>query len=128
MRILSPVVDPATCLLPVSISYGNHLCAVVPEPICNNNAWLAVPLHGSFYEFKCCFAITAFTYSAFQHFTSMITSTPKIMRSPLIFAKTSAKQVSSDSAAARALQKIRRRAYWGPKAVRASKKIHKAIA
>ena len=79
MRILSSVVYPATCFLPVSISYDNHRCAVGTQFVRYYNFRLAIALHGFSYEFQRGFAIGALGDIAFQNFTFVIYGPPQIV-------------------------------------------------
>ena len=79
MRILSSVVYPTTCFLPVSISYDHHRCAVGTQLVRYYNFRLAIALHRFSYEFQRCFAISALTHITFQNFTFVIYGTPKVV-------------------------------------------------
>jgi hypothetical protein len=79
MRILSSVVYPATCFLPVSISYDHHRCAVGTQFVRYYNFRLAIALHWFSYEFQRGLAISTLTYVTFQNFTFVIYSTLKVV-------------------------------------------------
>jgi hypothetical protein len=79
MRVLSSVVYPATCFLPVRISYDHHRCAVGTQFVSHYNSRLATALHRFSYEFQRSLAISALTYITLKHLTFVIYSTPKVV-------------------------------------------------
>ena len=79
MRILSSVVYPATCFLPVSISYDHHRCAVGTQFVRHNHFWPAVALHCFSEKFQCRFAVSALGNITFQHLTFVINGSPEVM-------------------------------------------------
>ena len=78
--ILCSIVQPATRRLSSRIADYLHHCAVVSQPIRDDNIRLAVASHRFSEKFLCRFAITALCDIAFENFTLVVDGSPQIVR------------------------------------------------
>ena len=79
MRIFSPIIDPTSGRLSLSIPNDIHRRAVGPKPICHDDFWTAIPFHRFAQELQRSLAIPPFRDKDLEHFAFVINRAPEIM-------------------------------------------------
>jgi hypothetical protein len=80
VRVFGPVVEPTSRLAIIAATEVLQSGTVGPEQIGHDGLRSAMPLHRFLQEFKGCLAIARLADDAFQHFTFVIDSAPKVVR------------------------------------------------
>ena len=79
MRILGPVVQPATAFRPSRISEHLHGSRIGAKPIGNNRPGPAIALYRALQEFQRCPAIPPIRDKNLEHLPFVVDSAPKVV-------------------------------------------------